>query len=361
MKKTHICLIDYDMCDWGGVEQVIENMGLALMDDYKVSMISLCTGFLKTYPGIDCHTIINRKVRVRGILLKGYFKLIRTINRNHMDIVVVCGSCAGIIVTLARPFIKAKIIFADHLNLMGFWDNKPIRHLLYWNSKIADYTVTLTKKNRNDYIKYFHISPQKICYIYNWINEQTFELVQEYQRDTKKIMTAGRLEYEKGYDRLIDIAKQVLPQHPDWEWHIYGKGKLYKVIDRKIRDNKLERQLILKGMSNELLEEYHNYAIFALTSYIEGLPLVLLEAKVNHVPSISFNILTGPSEIINDGYNGYLIQDGDISSFAEKLGILMESDDLRYTFSCHTCEGIDKFRKNEILKQWKALFSKLLS
>ena len=185
--------------------------------------------------------------------------------------------------------------------------------------------------------------------------------MQEYQRDTKKIMTAGRLEYEKGYDRLIDIAKQVLPQHPDWEWHIYGKGKLYKVIDRKIRDNKLERQLILKGMSNELLEEYHNYAIFALTSYIEGLPLVLLEAKVNHVPSISFNILTGPSEIINDGYNGYLIQDGDISSFAEKLGILMESDDLRYTFSCHTCEGIDKFRKNEILKQWKALFSKLSS
>ena len=349
------------MCHWGGVEQVIENMGLAFMKDYKISIISLCAGFPKTYPGIDCHTIINRNARVREILFKGYFKLIRTINRNHMDIVIVCGPCTGIVVTLARPFIKAKIVFADHLNLRGLWKDKSMRRLLYWSSKMADHTVTLTKKNRDDYIKYFHIPSEKISYIYNWINEQTFELSKEYQKDTKKIISAGRLEHEKGYDRLIDIAKLVLPQHPDWEWHIYGKGELYEAIDRKIRENKLEKQLILKGMSNKLLEEYHNYSIFALTSYIEGLPLVLLEAKVNHLPSVSFDIFTGPSEIIKDGYNGYLIQDGDLSGFAEKLGALMDNDHLRYTFSCHSCEGLDKFQKNKILKQWKILFSRLLS
>ncbi len=361
MKRKHICLINYDMCHWGGVEQVIENMGLALQKEYKISIISLCTGFLKTYEGIDCHTIINRKARVREILIQGYFKLVRTINRNHVDIIMVCGPCAGTIVALVKPFIKAKIIFADHLNLRGSWDNKPICRMLYWNSKMSDYTVTLTKQNRNDYIRYFHISPKKICYIYNWIDEQVFKTAQTYQADSKKIITAGRLEYEKGYDRLIEIAKIVLPQHPDWEWHIYGGGELEKTIEHKIMDYGLEKQLILKGMSKKLLEEYHNYSIFALTSYIEGLPLVLLEAKVNHLPSVSFDILTGPSEIIQDGHNGYLVQDGDISAFARRLGQLMDNEGLRESFSSHACDNIDKFRKSKILRQWKSLFNRLLS
>ena len=114
MGKKHICLIDYDMCDWGGVEQVIENLGHAFLEDYRVSVVSLCSGFLREYEGISCYTIINKRARMREILVHGYWKLVQVLNQNQVDIAVVCESCAGMIVTMAKPFIKAKVIFADH-------------------------------------------------------------------------------------------------------------------------------------------------------------------------------------------------------------------------------------------------------
>ena len=109
-----------------------------------------------------------------------------------------------------------------------------------------------------------------------------------------------------------------------------------------------------------MLEEYGKYSIFAMTSYVEGLPLALLEAKANQLPSVSFDILTGPSEIIDDGRNGYLIEDGDINSFAEKLEMLMRDELLRVSFSRQSRQGIERFQKEKILEQWKALFDAIL-
>jgi Glycosyltransferase len=360
MGKKHICLIDYDMCDWGGVEQVIENLGQAFLGDYRVSIISLCSGFLRTYDGISCYTIIDKRARMREILVSGYWKLIQILNQNHVDIVIVCESCAGMIVTLARPFIKAKVIFADHLNLLSVWNDKPVRYMRYFSSRFSDCTITLTKKNKDDYIQYFHCPPQKLTVIYNWIDENVFKAVKEYKSGEKKIVTAGRLEHAKGYDRLLDIAERVLPCHPDWEWHIFGSGSLQKMISQEIQNRNLGKQLILTGNSKTMLEEYHNYSIFAMTSYVEGLPLVLLEAKTNRLPSISFDILTGPSEIIDDGQNGYLVEEGDIIGFSEKLSLLMENEKLRKSFSDQAYQGIEKFQKEKILKQWECLFDRIL-
>lgn len=360
MRKKHICLIDYDMCDWGGAEQVIENLGHAFLTDYKVSIVSLCSGFLREYDGISCYTIINKRARMREILAHGYWKLIHILNQKQVDIAVVCESCAGMIVTMAKPFIKAKVIFADHSNLLSVWDDKPVRYMRYFSSRFLEHTVTLTEKNRGDYIKYFHLSPQKLTVIYNWIDKKVFDAVKGYQSNTKKILTVGRLERVKGYDRLLDIAEKVLPQYPDWEWHIFGKGSLQEELRRQIQEKGLDRQVILKGKSEKMLEEYCNYSIFAMTSYVEGLPLALLEAKTNHLPSVSFDILTGPSEIIEDGKNGYLVKDGDIEGFAERLDMLMRDESLKVSFSRQASEGIERFQKEKILEQWKALFDVVL-
>lgn len=361
MEKKHICLIDYDMCDWGGIEQVIENLGNALTVDYKVSIVTLCTGFKKIYDGISCYTLIAKRARMREILLRGYFKLIHMLNSNHIDVVIVCGTCAGLILTLVRPFIKAKVIFADHNSIGGEWNNKAIRHMRYLNSKVADFTVTLTEQNTRDYIKYFKHPENKICTIYNWVDSSIFSYVRQYQHREKKIITVGRMEPQKGYDRLIEVAKKLLPRYPEWEWHLYGGGSLKNDIEKQICHYGLESQLIIKGESKKINEEYSKYSIFVLTSYYEGLPLVLLEAKINRLPLVSFDILTGPSEIIQDGVNGFLVKDGDIQMLADKIEELINSEMLRKSFSVAAYEGIDKFKKEKILAQWRNLIEKVLS
>ena len=152
----------------------------------------------------------------------------------------------------------------------------------------------------------------------------------------------------------------MLEKNTDWIWHIYGTGEDKDKIDNLIKKHGLEDHVILKGFSNTILSEYKKYGVFALTSYREGFSLVLVEAKANHLPLISFDIDAGPSDIILDGINGYLISDGDIEQYAEKLLYLMGNKKIRETFSDHAYDNIDKFNTPVIAKQWFQLIDELI-
>ena len=89
-----------------------------------------------------------------------------------------------------------------------------------------------------------------------------------------------------------------------------------------------------------------------MTSYFEGLPLVLLEAQQYKLPIVSFNCPTGPSEIIRDNVNGFLIENYNVDLMVEKLSLLIENEELRKSFSDNALLDIDKFSRSRIIKQW---------
>ena len=72
--------------------------------------------------------------------------------------------------------------------------------------------------------------------------------------------------------------------------------------------------------------------MFVMTSQMEGLPMVLLEAKSWGLPLVSFDIMTGPSDIIQDGINGYLIEEGNIDEMAERD--VYKRQGMKYIFLC---------------------------
>ena len=96
-----------------------------------------------------------------------------------------------------------------------------------------------------------------------------------------------------------------------------------------------------------------------MTSRYEGLPLVLLEAKQYGLPIVSFNCPTGPSEIVIDGENGYLINDFDIEEMSNRIIELIKNEKLREDFSKNSMKDTDKFNKDKILKQWIDLIEEL--
>ena len=95
--------------------------------------------------------------------------------------------------------------------------------------------------------------------------------------------------------------------------------------------------------------------MYVLPSYREGLPLVLLEAKFSMVPSFSFDIQTGPNEIIRDGVNGYLVQPYDVDAMADKIQYLIDHDDVRSQFSKDQKIDDEKFNEKNIIEKWKHL------
>ena len=88
--------------------------------------------------------------------------------------------------------------------------------------------------------------------------------------------------------------------------------------------------------------------------------MVLLEAKAKKLPSVSFDIHSGPSDIIRDGVDGYLVKPFDVDEMAEKISELIESPALRQQFSDAAWGNLNQFRKETIISQWIELINDTL-
>ena len=217
----------------------------------------------------------------------------------------------------------------------------------------------ITEKDRNNYLLKYKISLDKIDYIHNWL-EYT-DVRRDYLLDSKKLITVGRFCYEKGYDYLLKVAKDVLEKYPDWEWDIYGTG------DEKIKHELMQfnsgreqGKINLMGNVKGIENIYPGHGIYIMTSRSEGLPLVLLEAKIFGLPIVSFDCPTGPSEIVLDDVNGYLIDNYNIDIMSEKIQKLINNKELRLKFSRNSMVGTEKFNKEKILQQWISLIEEMI-
>ncbi|WP_458396211.1 glycosyltransferase, partial [Campylobacter sp.] len=182
----------------------------------------------------------------------------------------------------------------------------------------------------------------------------------------KCVVSIGRMDgsNQKGFLRLIDIWKliQDSSEFKDWKLHIVGDGELKEKIENKIKDLNLTNSIILKPFTKDVESEYLSASIYAMTSHFEGLPMVLIEAQSYALPTISFDIATGPRDIIENDKSGYLIEDNNLNEYANKLKTLMSDENLRAKMGAKSKEIVkSKFSKEVVMKQWENLFKKLKS
>ncbi|EDO7236958.1 glycosyltransferase, partial [Campylobacter coli] len=178
----------------------------------------------------------------------------------------------------------------------------------------------------------------------------------------KNILSIGRmtLEDQKGFLRLIDIWKIVQKKeiYKDWTLTIVGEGKLKKTIEQKIKEDKLENSIILKPFTKEIEKEYLKASIYVMTSYFESFGMVLIESANYNIPSISFDIYSGPKEIIENKKSGFLIKDGNLQEFADKICLLMDNENLRKQMGQNAKKKIqNEFSKEIIMQKWIKLIN----
>ena len=160
------------------------------------------------------------------------------------------------------------------------------------------------------------------------------------------------LRHVKGFDMLCDVANKVLHDNPDWKWIILGEGEERKLLERKIKEYGLENKLILKGNVSNVEDYYKSSSIFVMTSRFEGLPMTLLEAKSYGLPIVSFDCLTGPSDIVDNNKNGYLIEQNNVNDMVCKINKIIEDKNLIKKFSNNSKYNIDKFDIDTVIKKW---------
>lgn len=175
----------------------------------------------------------------------------------------------------------------------------------------------------------------------------------------KQVIAVGRYVPQKGFDRLIPAWQLVARKHPDWILRIYGDG-MREQLQQQIDSLGITASCILEPTVSNIVDKYCESSIFALSSRFEGFGMVIIEAMACGVPPVSFTCPCGPQDIISDGKDGLLVEDGNIEQLAEKISYLIENEDIRKKMGQQARMDVQRFRIENIAEQWKQLFESLI-
>lgn len=174
--------------------------------------------------------------------------------------------------------------------------------------------------------------------------------------DNKTIINIGRLTSDKRQDLLLKIWSAVSVKHSDWKLKIVGRGELKQELIQTINDYGLMNSVEIIEPIKDVESLFLNSSIFTFTSKHEGFGMVLAEAMACGVPCISFDIPSGPSDIIENNIDGFLIKNNDILKYIETLDFLMSDTDKRAIMGKKAQESVKKFLDYKIEKKWNDLF-----
>lgn len=159
------------------------------------------------------------------------------------------------------------------------------------------------------------------------------------------VLTIGRLIYTKHHDNLIKLFLKI--NNPGWKLIIVGYDHLKQSnmerLKNIISESKANDRVILADKQSNVIDFYLKSKIFAFTSSSEGFPNVIGEAMATGLPVVAYDCMAGPSEMVQDGVNGYLVPVFDDDMFASKLELLMNSPELCEKFGQNGTDYIEKF------------------
>lgn len=164
------------------------------------------------------------------------------------------------------------------------------------------------------------------------------------------VLSVGRLIKTKHHDELIRLFVKI--NEPGWRLVIVGgnalKQKNLEHLQALISVLNAEDTVFLAGSREDVENFYRKSKIFAFTSSSEGFPNVIGEAMSSGLPVVAFNCIAGPSEMIKDGVNGYLVPLFDYETFKTKLAGLMRDEQLRSRMSIEAIMIHNRFSKETI-------------
>ena len=172
------------------------------------------------------------------------------------------------------------------------------------------------------------------------------------------ILNVGRLTNQKAQDVLIKSFSQI--EDKNWKLLIIGEGPKKKEYQKLIEKLDLKDRVIIKSKTKNIDKYYNSSRIFAFSSIFEGFPNALIEAMHFGIPCISTDCPTGPSELIKDGINGFLIPMNKEQVLTEKINQLISKEDLRLSFGKNGQKTVDKFKVDSVVERWNKIIKRCI-
>lgn len=394
--KENKILIVSSSLDNGGAQKMISNITTNLPEEWEADILLNSSENIQfPYKGnIISLNIPEPKSRTSLIyqavvLLKRLKMLYKLKKKNHYKACISFLDSANVAnILTGNHYCKVIINIVINMTVatknepINVWIINPLTRLLY---NKADKIVALSNEVREDMIENFGIIPQKITSIYcsidtHDINEKVSrpleEDVKEWFSKDRTIVTAGRLEKQKGQWHLIRAFSKVVKAVPDAKLVIFGNGALKDDLEKLIIDYHLERNVYLFGFSSNLNNYIAHSAVFAFPSIYEGFGTALQEALACNVPCVAADYISGAREqlapTLKGEISGYVKAEFGIvterfsakmnsaevaldsaeNSMADALIELLQSKELRESYALKAKERSAIYDVKNICNQW---------
>ena len=359
---------------YGGLERVwTDKMNtLGEIPGYEVCLVTTDQGDHKVpFPlnkqvrHIDLGIRFTQQYQYKGLKRYWiYYKLIRLFQRKIKTLIET--ESPDVLITSASEFVDFLVECKGEVPLIveshGTFDrpfhmqemtitNRIKKYFHYKALSKAEQIVALTHRDAEQWRK---INPN-VSVIPNIVTMNDTDVYSDCE--AKRVIFVGRMDSQKGYQYLDVIWRIVEKRHPDWRLDIYGEDA----------DLPEKHGLIPKGehvyphpQTLDILDKYKESSILILTSIYEPFGLVMPEAMSCGIPVVAFDCSYGPSEIISDGKDGFLIECYDVEAFANRLCMLIENEALRKQMGQYAAQSSLRFKKEVIMPQWNNLFKSLI-
>ncbi len=235
----------------------------------------------------------------------------------------------------------------SHIHIKNVFNQHPLirQYQIFldrWTSRLCCRLIAVSEETKESLIEE-GIDAARIEVIANGIDSNRLkaqmnrmEVFHKFQIDPKKrlVITIGRLCPVKGQEEFLNGAKRVNSEMPDTVWMIVGKDiEFHGAYEGKLkmlaRDLGLNGQVVFAGYQNDPLSLLSACDLFVLPSYIEGMPLVILEAMALGKAVIG-SAIGGISEVVKDGETGILIPAGDSRALGSAMLKLLKDPKLAH-------------------------------
>ena len=372
MKKVTILALHLG---YGGIEKCIAALANSLVDTYKVEILAIYKLYdepafyidpkvhirylSKVVPNKNDFKYAVKRVNIFKII-KEAIKALNILRIKRKVLIDAIDSCDSDIIISTRDYTNKYLGEYRNNNVIAIgWEHnhphgdKVIMKRLRNSCKYLDKLVVVSRELKHIYSEDFKKNDIKcqVEYIPNFLEVLPKKIN---KLDNKNIISVGRLEPEKGFLDLVSVFKLMELKDGDVYLNLVGDGSQKDKIFKNIVDNNISRKVRMPGYLDfeELNKLYEKSSLYLMTSYTESFGLVLIEAMSHGIPVIAFSCAEGAKELINNGVNGYLINNRNEHEMADRAVKLLNNPDKLKELGENARTTALKYSKDEVNKMW---------